>query len=232
METELAGQDLSARVARMPDFVVGGRLCLDFANTVEPRGGPEGSAERREYLGDYGDLVAWALRVGLIDEPAAHRLLRAAERDRAAAAEVFRRALVLREAIYRVFWSIARGVEPPTADLELIAAEQVAALGRARLAPVDGRHRWTWPEGDALAWPLWAVAHSAVETLTTDDPARIKSCPGGPGAALPCAWLFYDATKNRARRWCTMADCGNATKARRLTERRRAARAGRKAADA
>ena len=230
MEREPAGQPLADRVARMPDVVVGGRLCLDFANTVEPRGGPEGGAGQREYLSDYADLVAWALRVGLLDEPGADRLLRAAERDRAAAAAVFGRALALRESIYRVCWSIAEGVEPPAPDLALIAAEEVAALGHAGLGAVEGRYGWTWPEPEALAWPLWAVAHSAVETLTTADLTRIKVCPGGPGATLPCAWLFYDTTKNRARRWCTMADCGNATKARRLTERRRQARAGRSSA--
>ncbi len=28
-----------------------------------------------------------------------------------------------------------------------------------------------------------------------------------------CGWLFLDTTKNRSRRWCSMAYCGNRVKA-------------------
>jgi predicted RNA-binding Zn ribbon-like protein len=37
--------------------------------------------------------------------------------------------------------------------------------------------------------------------------------------------VFLDRSRNGSRRWCRMADCGTTVKARRLTERRRAARA-------
>ncbi|MCL4825828.1 MAG: CGNR zinc finger domain-containing protein [Caldilinea sp.] len=29
-----------------------------------------------------------------------------------------------------------------------------------------------------------------------------------------CGWLFFDASRNRSRRWCSMEDCGNRAKAR------------------
>ena len=44
--------------------------------------------------------------------------------------------------------------------------------------------------------------------------------PTGPGAAsrparpTACGWAFYDHARNRSRRWCSMAVCGNRTKAR------------------
>lgn len=220
-----ATDNLAERVARMPDFVVGGRLCLDFANTVEPRGGPAGGPGRHDYLADYPDLVAWALRVDVVDLPAARALLRAAAAEPDMGGAFFADAIALREAIYRVFSAIAHGEEPAAVDREFIAAAYRVALDHAQLAPRAGGFGWDWPERDDLGWPTWMVARSAVELLTTGEPARIKSCPGGGDSPLPCAWLFYDTSKNRARRWCTMADCGNATKARRLTERRRQARA-------
>jgi len=47
---------------------------------------------------------------------------------------------------------------------------------------------------------------------------RIKLCAGED-----CGWLFYDASRNLTRRWCSMADCGNLAKARRHYARRRKA---------
>jgi predicted RNA-binding Zn ribbon-like protein len=48
---------------------------------------------------------------------------------------------------------------------------------------------------------------------------RVKQCPPG------CAFLFFDASKNRIRRWCSMDECGGQEKAKRQTARRRSARA-------
>jgi len=35
-----------------------------------------------------------------------------------------------------------------------------------------------------------------------------------------CTWLFLDRSRNRSRRWCSMATCGNRAKARRHDRRR------------
>jgi predicted RNA-binding Zn ribbon-like protein len=43
---------------------------------------------------------------------------------------------------------------------------------------------------------------------------RLKAC-----RAEDCRWAFYDRARNRSRHWCSMAVCGNRTKAR--TFRRR-----------
>ena len=55
--------------------LLGGELCLDFANTVEPRQG-EG---RRDHLREYVDLVRWAEHAGAVGGEGARRLLRVAE---------------------------------------------------------------------------------------------------------------------------------------------------------
>ena len=46
---------------------------------------------------------------------------------------------------------------------------------------------------------------------------RLKICP-----ADDCAWVFYDQSKNRSRRWCSMGVCGNRTKVRAYRDRHRA----------
>ena len=67
--------------------LLGGALCLDFANTVEPRRGDG----RRDYLGGYVDLVRWAEHAGALEGGEARRLLRVAE-ARASDARSSRRA--------------------------------------------------------------------------------------------------------------------------------------------
>ncbi|SDS36686.1 CGNR zinc finger domain-containing protein [Microlunatus soli] len=42
------------------------------------------------------------------------------------------------------------------------------------------------------------------------DWSRLKAC-----ARETCRWAFYDASRNHARRWCSMAGCGNYIKMRR-----------------
>ncbi|MEV4087683.1 CGNR zinc finger domain-containing protein [Nonomuraea fuscirosea] len=65
------------------------------------------------------------------------------------------------------------------------------------------------------------AAEAALDVLRTADLTRVRRCPTHEGG---CGWLFLDQSRNGSRRWCRMADCGNTAKARRLTERRRAAR--------
>ena len=45
---------------------------------------------------------------------------------------------------------------------------------------------------------------------------RLKICP-----ADACGWAFYDQSKNRSRRWCSMEVCGNRTKTRAYRQRQR-----------
>ena len=225
-----ATTDLQVAMQRM-HAPWGGMLCLDFANTVEPRGGPEPKRPPgvmlRDELTSYEDLVAWTARMDALQLATAAALLATATRTPLKAQAVFTRGIALREAIYRTFWATAHQQPPDESDLAILAREHADGAAHAALAATDQGVEWRWPEdGQALGRPLWPVAWSAIEILTTGDLQRVKVCPGVPGQAVPCAWLFYDATRSRTRRWCSMGDCGGAVKARRQSERRRAARAG------
>ncbi len=191
----------------------GGRLCLDFANTVSWRG----SARPIERLGHYRDLVAWSRRAGLVHDGEAARLVRAAARRPAAAARVLRQALRLREATYRIFSATAGGRRPARADLAVLNAALARALRRLRIAPLAGAFDWRWEaDGAALDRMLWPVAWSAAGLLRAEARQAVRAC-----AAPDCGWLFLDTTRNRSRRWCDMRICGNRAKARRHYARER-----------
>jgi predicted RNA-binding Zn ribbon-like protein len=61
---------------------------------------------------------------------------------------------------------------------------------------------------------LLAIVATAAEQGTWE---RLKACPRDC-----CTWAFYDRSKNRSGRWCSMDSCGNVEKARAFRERRRA----------
>jgi predicted RNA-binding Zn ribbon-like protein len=52
------------------------------------------------------------------------------------------------------------------------------------------------------------VAESAAWLLADGDLGLLRRC-GGEG----CVLIFYDGTKNRTRRWCSMEGCGSRAKA-------------------
>jgi predicted RNA-binding Zn ribbon-like protein len=196
--------------------LAGGQLALDFTNTA----GVHGAEPVNEWLRGYDDLVWWCLRAGAVDEPAAEALLAAARDDADGAEAVFRRALVLREALYRVFSPVCHGACPPAADLDALNAELASALPHLRVRETDGAFVWAW-EGEALDRVLWPVVRAAAELLTSGDLARIGECEGDD-----CEWLYLDTSRNRSRRWCVMSDCGNRAKARRHYHRTRAGGSG------
>jgi predicted RNA-binding Zn ribbon-like protein len=203
------------RAAALPDLLIGGSLCLDFVNTVEPRNRPGG----REWLPDYASLVAWSRFAGSLTAPQADRLRREAARRPAAAAAVHAWALSLRESLYLLFAALADGREPATGDLETLNVALGQATARARLVRAGGAFAWAWDADDVpLERPVWPVARSAAELLTSDELARVRACAGDVAG---CGWLFVDRTKNRSRHWCHMGGCGTEAKARRRAASRR-----------
>ena len=200
--------DVAARSADYLFDVAGGRLCLDFANTI----GWRGSDEPDEHLVSYGDFAAWAEQAGAVEPREARALLRRATAHPAEARQALARAIELREALYRVFAAVAAGRAPRAPDLAILNAAVPAAFERSRLvASKNGFTLDAQRDGADLASPLTPVVRSAIDLLTSPDLDRVRTC-----AAAACAWLFLDTTKNRARRWCDMKTCGNREKVRRF----------------
>lgn len=194
-----------------------GRLCLDLANTVRSRP----LSEKIDLIGSYDDLLAWARQATILTPDEATTLGGLARQQHRAAVEALAQALLLREALYAVFSARAAGLPAPDSDLRTINKAIGKAMTRAGLSPsASGGFEWSWPDAplglDRVAW--W-VARSASELLTSQDLTGVRECAG-----YDCGRLFMDGTKNRSRRWCDMASCGNRAKGRRHYERRKASR--------
>jgi predicted RNA-binding Zn ribbon-like protein len=186
----------------------GGMLCLDFANTVSHRKIPQRLAD---HLQNYPELVSFAAQSKLLSPSQCEALLLHARRHSSDANRVLRQAIVLREALYRLFSTIVAGGAPAEDDLVRTSQFAVEALRHRKLVRVNGSYRWQW-EGNqrGLERILWPVAQSAAELLTSEKLATVRLCE-----APDCDWLFLDRSRNRSRRWCDMTSCGNRQKARR-----------------
>jgi predicted RNA-binding Zn ribbon-like protein len=201
--------------------LVGGALCLDFANTVDARFPRPGNTPP-DLISTYEQLVYWSQRAGALDAPAAQKLLVRACRETKAARSAVAAAHRLRETTYTLFAAMREGREPPASAARELARFSARALERGRLvASVETNAlTWSWPQLE-LQRMLWPIAVSALELATSGEVASLKQCPGHDGR---CGWLFLDRTKNQSRRWCSMQVCGNAEKTRQQTVRRRQTR--------
>jgi predicted RNA-binding Zn ribbon-like protein len=196
--------------------LIAGALPLDFTNTL----GGTHRAPTHEHLQGYADLVDFVRVAGALTPAETKRLLADAERRPAAATDVLRRGVALREAIWRVFDALATGRTPQSVDLALLNREAADAFGHARVVREGETYGWGWTDEPALERPLWPIARAAAELLTDRHSlARLREC-----ASETCEWLFIDRSRNGSRRWCDMNDCGNRAKVRRFRQRQRAPR--------
>jgi len=193
--------------------LVGGRLCLDFINTVGGRVSP--AAVLRDKLADYNELLEWSQAAGIAKPAESRNLARRAASHRRDAQTTLARAVLLREALYRIFTAAAEGRRPREADLGTLSRELRIARARERLTHTGGAFEWAWEDGEpALDRILWPVSLSAAEVLTSGDLSRLRQCEGHE-----CGWMFLDTSRNRSRHWCDMKDCGNRAKVRRFRKR-------------
>jgi predicted RNA-binding Zn ribbon-like protein len=68
-----------------------------------------------------------------------------------------------------------------------------------------------------LAWVKSSIVVDFLSLLTHRDPRRLKVCRNPH-----CRGIFYDETKSRTRRYCTLEKCANLMKVRRFRSRHKA----------
>lgn len=191
--------------------LVGGNLALDFANTAAGRD----TDAPVEHLRLAADLVDWAAHAGGLEAGTARRLRASTTRDADATRALLRQAVRLREAIHGIGAALAHGKAAPREDLDRLKDVARQALASAMLLPVAGGYRFGFAAAPAEAALLGPIAWSALDLLAKGGFDRLKQCPGEG-----CGWLFLDHSKNKSRRWCDMATCGNRTKGQRHRARR------------
>ena len=194
----------------------GGRPSLDFVNTLRNRGAglrDAGHGDRTawdrtagdgeaEYLREPADLSAWLAEAGLITPPAAiGRSL--------VDGDILAGALALREAVNTAVTATVAAVSVPDRAVRCVndwiaAGPHRPALRLEAGMPVLRAPRAARTPRGALA----LIAVDAAELLGTGLRERLRICPG-PG----CRGRFLDDSPAARRRWCSMAVCGNRSKA-------------------
>jgi predicted RNA-binding Zn ribbon-like protein len=189
---------------------------LDFLNSIAtPVDVPV------DWIGDGDGLLNWLEQAGLVPAVAA-----AVVRDRATPGElddVAARARQLRE-WFRGFVHARKGRPLTAEDVSELKPlnrllerdecfSQIVAQdhdGHVHLQLQTSRH-WRTPE--SLLQPIGTALAGLV---CEEDFTHIKACEGHS-----CTLMFADHTRSRARRWCSMAVCGNRAKQAALRTRRR-----------
>ena len=182
-----------------------GHPALDFLNTVDDRL----SRRRDDYLHDGGDLAAWGVTAGLLEDPAPP------------GDDEFAAAIALREHLTALLDARATGRPAAAADREALARAVADAHAAGSLEQdSDGDLHWRWDPSDS-ATVRHRVATAAVELLGSPSAGRIRRCDGEE-----CGWFFLDTTKRGNRRWCSMSDCGQEAKSARRRANTGTRRAG------
>jgi len=188
--------------------LLGGRLCLDFVNTLDWRG----TDSPQEFLKTFDDLVSWSRHVGICSQREIRKLYKMAEQSDADAIKALNRTLKLRETIYRLFAAGIVNRKPLKEDLVIFNKNLSRSMKDSRIIPTADGYAWDITGNQTkLDWILSPIIRSAAETLVSDERKKVKAC-----ADSACGWLFIDVSRNRSRRWCDMQDCGNRAKASRF----------------
>ena len=191
-----------------PQFqLFAGNVALDFANTLDYRYEPR---KRVELLPDFASFVAFAVQSGILSGGEAHHLL--ARTRKPDAKRALQQVLRFREALYFLFLSVVSGQAPSPSHLRVYNR----CLSEVR---VSDSLTWDHPAFVLRApdvakspyGPLRPIMDAANRLLTSPDRRHIGEC-----SDKTCRWLFLDHSKNHSRRWCSMALCGNRSKARRF----------------
>jgi predicted RNA-binding Zn ribbon-like protein len=197
----------------------GGVLCLDFVNTLAWRL----TDHPVEYLLSYEDLLTWERQANLLAPDETKALSERATTDLEDTRAMLSRALALREAIHGVFSAAIAGKPQDEGALSALNRELSGALSRLRVVSAEGgSYIWAWDRGGEeggglpLERPLWPVARSAAELLTSSKLGRVKVCAG-----VGCGWMFLDESRNASRRWCDSRACGNRERVRKHLARKK-----------
>jgi predicted RNA-binding Zn ribbon-like protein len=190
--------------------LIGGDAALDFVNTVSGR-----DQAPRDRLASYTSLLEWAALVSLVPEKHLQTLEREAENEPGAAATALARAKALREALFAVITGTVTGKTPAKGSLALLRGQWIAGVDAHELRFDVGRLSIEL-RNDAVNFDLIAatIAYRMIEYVLPLPIDRLRICQG-PN----CSWVFIDSSKAGRRRWCDMAVCGNAAKARRFHAR-------------
>jgi predicted RNA-binding Zn ribbon-like protein len=124
-----------------------------------------------------------------------------------------RRAIDVREGL-RALALANNGEELDRSAVECL--DRAASRAGLRVQSLSGEPRLA-PDAGGVDGALATLRGNVATAVADGSWTRFKACPRDC-----CQWAFYDNSKNRSARWCSMASCGNVEKARAHRQRQRA----------
>lgn len=123
------------------------------------------------------------------------------------------RVVTLREALRQMLVAAHDNCPPPSSVAATVTA--VASAGTLTVDAGSGKRARVVATAGGLAGALARIVLIVAEASATGQWQRLKVCSNDG-----CQWAFWDSSRNRGGRWCTMSLCGNQSKVR--AHRRRA----------
>ena len=215
---------------RPPPFFVGDDRALDFLNSVAAPSG-----EPIEWLASGDDLIAWLGQAHMAPASALAELRKLASPRSLDA--VAAQARELREWFRTFVRGHAGKPLGPQALRELAPLNQLlerdeiyrqikaAHLGDKAKHRLDADRAFHWESARRWRGPdtvLLPIAEAMGDLVCQKDFTFVRKCEGPT-----CTLWFVDVSKGHARRWCSMAVCGNRAKAAAHRARARQDTAGR-----
>jgi len=187
----------------------GGRLCLDFINTLCQRRGVDW-----EFIHTGEELRQWLLQAeSVLEKPLCPN---DDVWDEGYGESALPRAHELRAALQSLALSVIEKRPVPTEALETVNAVLRANPTYSQI----GKDNEAFEESLAVSHPedrwLTAIARDAVDLFCHSDLSLLRQCE-----CASCVRVFYDTTKNHRRRWC-VEKCSSQTKAAAYYRRKKA----------
>jgi predicted RNA-binding Zn ribbon-like protein len=192
---------------QIPAIFVADAPGLDFLNSIATP-----VDEEIEWIGDGEAFLAWLEQADMVPREALaalHSQFAPAEFD-----AVAEQARALRE-WFRGFVHKRKGRPLAAKDLrtleplnQLLARDdrygEVIAGGADGATAFEFRDKRRWQSPESLLMP---IAQALARLVCDEDFTHVKACEG-----YRCTLMFADHTRAHARRWCSMAICGNRAK--------------------
>jgi predicted RNA-binding Zn ribbon-like protein len=210
---------------RPPPLFIADNPGLDFLNSIAV---PVDT--KVEWLASGEDLLAWLKQAGLVSDGVLESLRKSAVPGELDAIAAQARALRdwFKPFVYKhkgrpLKPNALRQLEPLNQLLardeefgQIVIRDRPYDEEREGISGLAWRPQRRWHSPESLLFPL---ARSLADLVCAEDFTYVKACEGPT-----CTLLFMDRTRGRARRWCSMAVCGNLAKQAAYRERAQKAR--------
>jgi predicted RNA-binding Zn ribbon-like protein len=177
--------------------LLAGRLSVDFVNAAPP------SVEL-----SWDRLIRFLDMTNIVSTERGAQLLGLPQVDPQASGALLLKARRLNVALRKAFTAMLRKQRMAGEWIEPVNEILRITEGHDELVGQDSAWKIEFIAREGgLDWLLAAVARSGAEIIAEGTHARLRLC-----ANPHCGLFFYDDSRTRRRRWCSMALCGNRSK--------------------